>query len=99
MDLIGLAELTPQLKQVLSTFRMLRVVASTYASKIHAALPPSQRAPTVGDSANILNVLAVFVPELKPLIPQIVQTEATIAKAISLIETQRAQPPSNAWPT
>jgi hypothetical protein len=91
-DLFALAELIPEFEQAAATYKKLPAVLAPYAQKLSGA---SGGQPI--DVAAILKCLAVFVPDLNPIIPDIVQAIGTLEKVRAILD---APAPENAppWP-
>ena len=91
-DLFALAELVPEFEQAAATFKKLAGIVAPYAQKISGA---SGGRPV--DIVAILKCAAVFVPELTPIIPGIVQAIGTLEKVQAILD---APAPENAppWP-
>jgi hypothetical protein len=91
-DLFALAGLIPEFEQAATTYKKLAAVIAPYAQKLSGA---SGGQPV--DIAAILRCAAVFVPDLNPIIPGIVQAIGTLEKARAILD---APAPDNAppWP-
>lgn len=95
MNLIALAELEPQFVRAVETYKKVKAVAVAEAAKVHVLLPPKPQ--QQADIKTILQIVALFVPDLKPLIPEIVSAVDTIEKAGALLQEEPA--PAQTWPT
>jgi len=98
-DIIGLAGMIPEFERAVATFEKIKAICWAYGAKIDAALPQGPHQANLGA---VFAALAVFVPELKPLIPDILDAVATIEKAIPMLAPAPAPVPSDddtgAWP-
>ena len=91
-DIFALAELIPEFERAAATYKKLEAIVAPYAQKLAGA---SGGQPV--DAAAILKWVAVFVPELNPIIPEIVQAAGTLQKVWTILD---APAPKNAppWP-
>lgn len=91
-DLFALAELIPEVEQAAATYKKLAAVIAPYAQKLSGA---SGGKPV--DAAVVLKCVAVFVPDLNPVIPDTVQAIGTLEKVRAILE---ASAPDTAppWP-
>lgn len=91
-DLFALAELVPEFEQAAATYKKLAAVIAPYAQKLSGA---SGGRPV--NVAAVLKCVAVFVPELNPIVPDIVQALGTLEKVHAILD---APAPENApsWP-
>lgn len=100
-DIIGLAGMIPDFERAIATYDKVKAVVNIYVGRLHAVLPPRPQTPA--DITTALAALAVFVPELKPLVPQIADAIATIEKAAAMLAPAPAPAPAppdppTAWP-
>jgi hypothetical protein len=100
MNFIALAELAPNFKRALATYRKLRAIAASYAAKVHIIIAAGPQKPV--DIAAILtkalSIGAIWVPEIKPLIPDIVDIFTTAERAAEIMNAPEPPTP-NVWPT
>jgi hypothetical protein len=91
-DLFALAELVPEFEQAATTYKKLAAVIAPYTKKLSSV---SGGQPV--EIAAVLKCAAVFVPELNPIIPDIVQAIGTLEKVRAILD---APAPENApsWP-
>jgi len=91
-DIIALAEMIPEFEQAAATYKKLEAVIAPYVEKLSGA---SGGQPA--DVAAVLKCVAVFVPELTPLIADVMQAIGTLEKVQTILA---APAPENAppWP-
>jgi len=91
-DLFALAELIPEFEQAAATYKKLAAIIAPYAHKLSGA---SGGRPV--DPAAILKCIAVFVPELDPIIPEVTRAIGMLEKARAILDAPGAEnaPP---WP-
>jgi len=81
-DLFALIPLANDIAAAGATYQKVKAVLTPYATKVSAAAGPGSAAINLVPP---LECLAVFVPELKPLIPDIVKAFGTIEKVEAAI--------------